>query len=253
MSKAFLILGKHGDLLSVAPIFWKQFKLTGQKTNVIVSRKYADTLSCMDYVNPVVLDIGFGDLESAIKHAKRNFNEVVIPQTYGATVGIQHKLPSFQLDQYQRAGELHSWDKLPLIIKRPNNAKDIVERFLGNRPAILVADHSESSPAPFADRLCALLEREFGKTHAVVRLSTIRLEKFCDCIALHDAAKAVVVTETAHLHLSKATTTPVFAFATNIPSRWHGSAWSKCFKFYARYYQYERVEQELVEEMRKVL
>lgn len=219
----------------------------------MVASAYKDVMASVPYVLTHIWNGHWQDLEGAIKLGKREYDEVVVPQTYGKTVAISHTESSFQLDQWKRAGELHNWDKLPLTINRPTNEKDIVSRIMGSRPTILFADHSESSPAPFADRLCALLEREFSKTHQIVRLSTVRLEKFCDCIALYDAADAVIVTETAHLHLSKATKTPVFALATDSPSRWHGSAWSSRFRFYCRYGQYELMESELLNCLRATL
>lgn len=253
MNSVWVQTGKIGDVLSLVPILYGQFRLQGVKPKLLIAEEYADTVALCDYIEPVIWNGHWQDLYSAIQFAKKHFDRVIVPQTYGKEVAIAKRRHSWQLDQYERAGALHQFDKLPLILNRPSNAQELVARHLGIRPTILFADQGESSPFPHSDRLAALLEKEFGATHQIVRLSGIRLDNFCDCIALYDAAKAIVVTETAHLHLSKATKTPVFALTTNLPTRWHGSAWSKHFRFYARYNQYEREEAGLIEAIRKAL
>jgi len=178
---------------------------------------------------------------------------VIVPQTYGQNVTIEHRTPYFQYDQWLRAGGLLFWDKLPLTIPRRESAKQFTADFLGNKPAILFADKGESSPFEHADRLVGLLDELFGKTHNIVRLSETRLERFTDYVCLYDAAAVLVVTETSHLHLSKATKTPTFALVTDKPQRWHGSAWAKNHLLHIRYSQYERRERELIEGIRSVL
>lgn len=249
MNSVYFQTSKRGDILSLAHALYGAYRLRNEKLNILVAEEYADTLALCDYVTPVVWRGDWKNLGDAYKFAKKNFDRVISTQTSSQNRTFQ----SWQHQQWQAAGMLHHWDKYPLTLNRPNNAHDLVARYLENRPTILFADKSESSPFPHADRLAALLEKEFGKTHALVRLSGIRLERMCDCIALYDASKALVVTETAHLHLSKATKTPVFALTTNTPTRWHGSAWSKHFRYYARYNQYEREEMELIEAIRKAL
>lgn len=253
MSKCFVLAGKIGDILSCCPFLLEESKKQKNPTAVVTSRKYSDVLSGLDYVSLDILDYDWDDLESYIKHAKRNYEKAIISQSYGRNVSIQHRHPSFQYEQWGRSGYLHLWDKLPLIIPRPPNAKELVERYMGKRPAILFADKGESSPFLHGDYLAGLLQDSFGKTHDIVRLSTIRLDKFTDFVALYDAASILVVTETAHLHLSKASKTPTFALVTDTPERWHGSAWSKQFKLHIRYSQFQRRSMELIEGIKSVL
>lgn len=250
---AYVLAGKIGDQLSFAPVLRKKFLETGKPTVLVTSKRYADILSGLEYVRQDVLDEDWQNLEAFIKHSKRKYDRTFIPQTFGTSVAIQHRLPSWQLDAYARCGMLHWWDKLPLAIPRPANAGEIVASHMGGRPTILFADQGESSPFESREALAQRLSAEFGKSHQIVRLSTIRLERFTDFLALYDAAACLVTTETSHLHLSKACDRPIFALATDTPERWHGSAWSRKFKLHIRYSQYRRREQELIEGIRSVL
>ena len=253
MSQCHIMLGKIGDILSIAPVLrWKSDQ-TRKPVNLVVSKQYAEIVYGLDYIQADVVDFHWQDLERAMKYAKRKYDSVIIPQTYGKTVAIQHRTPSFQYDQWQRAGAMRQWDSLPLVIPRPSNAAALVEHHLGTRPSILFADSGESSQFEFSNQLGEALRKEFGDTHQIVRLSTIRLERFTDFVALYDAADVLVVTETAHLHLSKATKTPTFALITDTPQRWHGSAWSKQFGMAVRYSQYELREMEFLKAIRDQL
>lgn len=250
---AYCILGKAGDLLSVLPLLSHKAAQQKSPVNLVISKEYADVVSGLDYVKADIIDVHWQNLEQSIKYSKRKYDKCHIAQTYGKTVAIQHRHPSFQHDQWNRCQALHLFDKLPLIIPRPSNAKELVERYMGKRPAILFADKGESSPFLHGDYLAGLLQESFGKTHDIIRLSTIRLDKFTDFVALYDAASILVVTETAHLHLSKASKTPTFALVTDTPERWHGSAWSKQFKLHIRYSQFQRRSMELIEGIRSCL
>lgn len=253
MQTAWVQLGKYGDVLSLLPLLWQKARQQKSPCNLVISEQYADVVQGLDYIKPDILSIHWQDLENAIKHAKRKYDKVFIPQTYGKTVAITHRHASWQLDQFARCGSLHQFDRHPLVIPRPANAQEIVARHLERRPAILFADKGESSPFESADVLAARLAAEFGTSHQVVRLSSIRLEKFTDFVALYDAAACLVVTETSHLHLSKAANIPIFALVTDKPERWHGSAWSHKFKLHIRYSQFKRRETELIEGIRSVL
>lgn len=63
-------------------------------------------------------------------------------------------------------------------------------------------------------------------------------------------AAALVTVETAHLHLSKASKVPTFALAA---PGWRGSAFSKRFKFFMRYVEWESRKLELIHAIRAIL
>lgn len=253
METCWLQLAKIGDVLSILPLLSFKAKQQGKPCNLVISEQYSDVVKGLDYIKPDILSIHWQDLEAAYRYAKRKYEKVYAPATCGKTVSIQHRHASWQMDAYARCGSLHWFDRLPLVIPRPSNAKELVARHMGQRPTILFADKGESSQFESSDYLAQKLESEFGASHQIVRLSSIRLEKFTDFVALYDAAACLIVTETSHLHLSKACDIPIFALATDKPERWHGSAWSSKFKLHIRYSQFKRREMELIEGIRSVL
>jgi ADP-heptose:LPS heptosyltransferase len=249
-STVYCQLGKIGDILSILSLLEHYSKRDKAPVNLVIAKQYAGVVENLDYINPVIFDGHWQSLSEAIKFAKQRFDHVIVPQTYGKDTPIEHRTPSFQYDQWLRAGGLALWDKLPLTIPRNGN---LAADYGVDRNTILFADQGESSPFEHVQRLAGLLQNTFAATHRVVLLSGIRLERFTDFVQLYDAAACLIVTETAHLHLAKATKTPTFALVTDKPERWHGSAWSKTHKLHIRYSQYGRRERELIEGLRSVL
>lgn len=235
---AFLCVGmKHGDILSVLPAIHSSWVLFGEKPQVVVGKPYGAALDRALYVDPVEYPGDWQDLRGAIVWAKRRFGRVICPSTFGKDFPIQKRLPSFQLDQWDRAMLLGKWDTLPLVLERPANAAELVKEHLEGKPCILLGDYSESSPFPEIEDLAGGLAQAFPG-HRVLRLSAVRLEHPFDFVALYDSAAALVTVETMHAHLCKASNIPAVVLATDKPSRWHGSAWSQSYRLHVRYSDY---------------
>jgi GT2 family glycosyltransferase len=238
MSKVYICLGKSGDILSVLPILQHEFKETGQKPFLMVAKEYAPLLDGVSFVQPVIFDGHFSDLRPAIKQAKNQFSEVIVPQIYGKDFPIEKKTPSFQLEQWHRAGCLEHFGDWPLTFDLRDKAREaalLIKHHEYGKPFILLADYSESSPFPHKEELAKLLKENFGQTHQIIRLSEVRAERLYDVLGLYDNAVALVTIETAHLHLSAASFVPTFVLATDKPSMWHGSWKQDRFAFYMRY------------------
>lgn len=243
-----LQLGKIGDVLSLFPILYDDFKRTGQKPTLIISKEYSHILDRIDYVTPHVWNGHWQDLHGAIRYCKQNFDRAIVPQIYGNDFPIAKLTPSFQLDQWLRAGRLQDWDTLPLILPRPLKAQKIPPK-----PFILYSDHSQSSPFSKKDELHRLLVDYFGTTHKIVRLSEVRCESPLDLLAFFDAADCLVTVETMMLHLSAASTVPTVALIADSPTRWKGSAWSNRFLAHIRYSDYENRKEDIVRAVRRAV
>lgn len=246
MSNVWVQPGKFGDVLSLSPILYDDFKRTGKKPVLIVSKEFASILDRLDYIEPHVLDVDWQDLRASYVYAKKNFRGVLVPQIFGKDFPIAKLTPSFQLDQWLRAGRLESWDELPMVVKRPSNANDISRRYINGKPAILYADHSQSSPFSKKDELFRLLADHFSASHQIIRLSEVRLPNPLDLLALFDAADFLVTVETMMLHLSAASTIPTVALIGDSPTRWKGSAWSKRFLAHIRYCDFENRREDII-------
>lgn len=239
METAYILLGKTGDILSGLRVVQSQ---PGKKP-VVISRQYASVLDGIPDIEPVVYDGEWDDLKGATKFAKQKYRRVINLQTYGKDILIQNRTPSFQLDQVLRGGVIDQHNDLALSLNGHEVSKT---------GEILVADHSESSPFPHRDELWKLVNDRFGKTHKIVRLDQ-KLPNFKDFLNQYNAAALLVTIETAHLHLSAATKTPVIALTVDEPSKWRGSAWHPRFHFQCRYSEFLDRKGEFVHSMETAL
>lgn len=246
MSKCYLLGGKNGDIIGVLPILYDEWKRTGIKPTLMVSKEYSGVLHGVDYVTPHIFDGDWQDLNKSIKLAKRQFDSVIPLQTYGRNFPIQKRHSSFQLDAWDRAGCLDKWDTLPLAVES-KTAQMFWKEF-----TILFADHSQSSPFLEKEELYRLLRESFESAN-IIRLSEIKTKNFCDFISFYNGADILVSVETAHLHLSAASKIPTFALVTDKPSHWHGSTFSKRFKFHCRYSKFQERKHELISKLKSVL
>lgn len=246
--KAFVVVGcKTGDLCSVLPIIYHEFKRTGYSQLVIVAEEYASLLEGCSYI---LADIWQGDwqnLKSAIKYAKEKYQEVVVLSTFGKDWPLQKETPSFQLDQFKRAGEISNFDQIQLIFDKRNPAREatLVAQCGVDSGTVLCCGHGNSSPFQGASIL-EFVQAAFP-THRVLDLSKIKGERFYDLLGLYDKAACLVSIETSHLHLSKASNVPVVALVTDRPEIWHGSAWSKHFVAHIRYSDFEMKKPEIIQ------
>jgi predicted GH43/DUF377 family glycosyl hydrolase len=230
-------------------IIYHRFKETGQRQNLIISKKYADVVEACSYINPVIFEGNHGDLKEAIRFGKQRFDSVTTLQCHCRDFQIQHRTPSFQLDQWLRAGCVEQFGKLPLVF---DNRSQLQERILRDNTVkrgekfILIADHSESSPFDKIDELVEMVTKEFGETYKIIKLSEIKAVNFIHVLGLYDKASALVSIETAHTHLSLASKVPVFVLAAD---DWRGSAYQERFKFYCRYSQWDEQKVRLLTSM----
>jgi len=220
---------------------------------LLVAKEYEHISERIPFIESHTWNGDWQNLSDAVSYAKRSFSNVIVPQIFGKDFPIEHRTPSFQLDQWLRAGYVDKWDKLPVTIDRPTNARSIVKNHLNGRPVILYADHSQSSPFLQKDELYKLLIDNFGSSHTIKRLSEIRLPHPLDLLALFDAADCLVTVETMALHLSAASKIPTIALIADKPTRWKGSAWSKRLKLHCRYGDYFKRKLEIVSAIRKVI
>lgn len=241
------MLGRNGDVISILPCLQQEFKETGIKPILVVSKDYAELTKPLSWLVTEVFDGGFDFLGNAVRWAKSRGKVDFIPQVHG--VGYPQptrKHPSFQLDQWSRMGRLEQWNELTLELPRFANLAIFED------PTILLFDHSQSSPFPHKDDLFEALTKEFP-SHSIVRGSSMRMPRLLDFLTLMDAAVLIVTIDTSFLHLSRATKTPVIALVTDNPSLWHGSAWHPRFAMHCRYKDYELRKSELLWTAKKVI
>ena len=245
--KVFCQLGKTGDVISILGILYHEFLATGQKQILVIGREFSEVLEGVSYVEPVIWKGEAGDLAGAILFAKKRFSQVTVLQTWANNMPIQQITPSFQLDQWSRAGFADRFFDYPTVFDRRDTETKVLD--MNGKPYILFGDHSRSSPFLYKEELAAMLKAEFPK-HEIVRLSEHRMPHICDFLPLFDGAAALVTVETAHVHLSKASTVPTFVLAAD---GWRGSAWHPKFKLHMRYAAWKRRKDKLIDSVRRAV
>lgn len=250
---AYLCLSKFGDICSLLPILHREFITTGIKPTLVAAKAFRAIPEALDYINTLVFDGDQHDLEGAIRFAKSQCDDVKVVQLHGTGFQFQHRHPSFQYDQWERAGALDKWDTLPLVLpRRPITSKPIVDLLTESPSYILYGDHSQSSPFLQKEDLAELLKSSFPQ-HSIVRLSAHRASHPLDLLALVDAAALFVSVDSMPLHLSKASTTPVIALVSDMPTRWQGSGFSKRFALHVRYGDFMRRREEIIRTAKRVI
>lgn len=252
--KTFIQLGKYGDIITILPILKAESdRHDGQPVNLVVCREYASILEACSYVKPVIFRGEVQDLRSAMLFAKSKFSNVVNLQMHGDINPIR-LTPSFQLEQWKRAGMEDQWDKLPLEFDKRDFDEE--NRVLAQHATVngyfIFADHSQSSPFLHKEYLAnELLKSRAGEMGLkMVRMSEILVKKMHHALSLFGCAKFIVAVESSFLHLSKAVKTPVIALAAD---HWRGSAFSTRFNLFMRYSEWDRRKDEVAEEIERIV
>lgn len=262
----YVMLGKNGDIAGCLPIAYHEFEATGRKPNVIVAKAYASILEGCSYVVPVAFDGDWQDLDGAIRFARRKFSNVIATCTNGNTKGknftIAQTEPSFQLDQWKRAGVKEHFDKWPLVFDQRNKRRErtlfdkLVKKIANPYTSdsrerfILVGDKSESSPFDKIGELLTTITAEFGKTHKIIKLSEVKADFIFDLLCLYEKADALVTIETVHVHLSKAVEVPTFAL---LRDGWRGSMCSSRFRGCLKYSEWETGKLKFIHDLQKTV
>lgn len=253
MSKIYLNLGKSGDLLNLCPLLHHDAYSHGPQ-RLMVSREFAPLLEGMSYIEPVLWDGPYHEIEKAYRHAQLSPQEIVCTQITGPReavaefcyrpVGLNKGAvtTSFQKEQWRVAKRLGEWDfAYPLCVDRRNSEREA--RLLDNsgvtakkrtKSLMLVSVKGTSSPFPWSKLLLGLLKMKFGREYMILELP--QAERLYDLLALYERAAVLVATDSAPLHLARACPDlPVVAFVQDKPQLWNGSAMQPQHIFYCRY------------------
>lgn len=251
MSKIHIQLGRYGDILSILPLMWADAQ-KGEKPRLMVAKEFADVLDGVSYVEPVVFDGSFMEVDRAVELAKTMADEVSISQLAGPqnevlkaaweVAGLSKGQPScdsFVKEGWRLAGRFSEWrNNYPLAFDQrdSNREQKLIAKYNpGLKPQILVALGGKTSPFPYAKMLLWMLKKSFPKTD-IVDLGEIKAERIYDLLGLIQFAKCLVACDSAVLHLANAyPKCPVVALTQDKPTLFHGSPWRAQHVAYCRY------------------
>lgn len=269
--KLYVQLGRAGDILNLLPLLHADFKATGERQQLMVAAEYAPLLEGVGYVEPVIYDGPHYELEKAVAKARVMAKEVVVTQVNGPAGVIREHVykaagfkgaqcTSYQKESWHLAGRLKTdWDLLhPLVFDRRDKTReeallkkhDLLKQ-RGQKPLLLLAAKSNSSPFPYEELLRELVTLKFSATHRVMELP--HAERIYDLLALYERAALLVAIDSAPLHLAWADRRlPVFALAQDKPILWHGSPWRPNHLWYCRYRNWPGRAMEMVEAIKSL-
>lgn len=220
-------LGRYGDIINALPLAL-HIHNTYRKPFFMVSRKFANVLSGVSYVEPVITDLPHDQPLLAVKEARERFGIVLLTQVWGQGHNADHLTEAYNLESWRLAGMAeHFFNStlLPLFDQRNfGREKELVEKT--GDPVILLGLESISSPYRLAADLTKRIAVEFPGM-PVLNLSEVRLDHFSDLLGIFDhCAKRggiLVAVDTAYLHLLPATTFTLPCVALTNPKPWYGS------------------------------
>lgn len=253
MTKLYVQLGRHGDILAVLPFLHDDFRKTGVKPRLMIAAECAPLLDGVTYVDRVIYEGPHYEIEKAVTLARTMADTVVCTQvnghplqvrefTYKPTGSESARATSFEKEMWRVAGKLSQWDDcLPLVIDQRDTDREaaLLDKYLPpkkgkQKPLMLLALKSNSSPFPYADLLRELVTLKFQHQYRILELP--QAERIYDLLALYEKAELLIAVDSAPLHLAWATPgLPVFALAQDRPILWNGSPWRTNHMWYCRY------------------
>ena len=230
----YVMLGAFGDLCAMIPFFYFRHRTTKKPVNVVVAKTYAPLFDGVSYVNPIVYQGDYSEVGLAIEFAKQqargNSLQPINPppmvvQAFGHPAKPQRMTDSFIKEMWRFVGHENDWDRYPLVFDKRDYDREfaLAEKHIHNKDRVmLVAGVGRSSPFPHKDELVRLLTGEF-QDFQVIDMAEVVAEKPYDLLGLFDRAQLLMASDTFQLHLSRASSIPVFAFHVNKPTPWNSS------------------------------
>lgn len=218
-------LGRYGDIINILPVCKHLSETNGTPIRFVVSKQYRDILDGVGYVDPVVFKGEWNDLRGALAEHGNN-PKVLISQVYSKTpVEMPPNVAdSFAFESWNKIGFGDQWDKLPLLFDRRDMQREatLVKKY-GAEDMLLVNVSGKSSPYLYGKQLLQFIRDRWSKSFKIVDLSEVKAERIYDLLGLYDAAKLLITTDTATLHLAYGAKIPVVALITDLPTIWHGA------------------------------
>lgn len=219
----YLQLGAYGDIISILPALWHEWKTTGYKPRVVVSEDYANLFDGISYVELRELDVRYHEYDKAM--AQCSEMNIIPIQVFQAN--INPSTDSYVKDMWLRAGKIELFGRLPTIFdNRTFQREQSVVRQLvkSNKPVILCCMSGKSAPFPESHqtKLIEILN-PFLDAFEIVDLGSIKAHRIYDVLGLMDMAAMLICTDSAMLHLSVASGVPTVALVNDIPSTWNAS------------------------------
>lgn len=231
--KAFLLLGRLGDLVTLLPVLKQEADKTQAPTKLVVAKAYAHLLDGVSYVEPLVFEGDFFEAPQAKAWASRRLSgyDLVDCSVYGRLVNPSHDMSSFNREIWRLSKTDLNFDTArPLFDRRdPAREQALIENVLPlsayHTPFILFSGKGTSSPFAQGAEYLQAVAKHLPDSHVLVDISNVQASRPYDLLALYERAAGIIATDSFPLHLAQATPElPVLALLCDGPTPWHRSA-----------------------------
>jgi|GEM_PF-2380786 len=223
--KIFILLGRTGDVLNLLPAIEYEGKINNYIPKVVVAKEYADVLDGCSYVEKVVFDGDFRNINEALRFVKINYStyKVVNCTVYGKNYSVEKLCSSFTREIWRLSGCPIPQNMLALTFDK---AERQTVSLANNKPIILLTLKGTSSPLSNEVKFANFIKEYLGNEFNVIDLSNVRYHKIYDMIALFSIAHVLIAIDSAPLHLANAVPTlPVISLISDNKESWYQSAW----------------------------
>lgn len=216
-------LGRFGDITSALAIAY-DLSRKGPKPYFLVAEPWSSILEGVSYVEPLIFGGGYHEQNRAITWALNNTQSrtIITAQCYMHPHDRDRHTDSYQKESWRVAKWLDKFGTIPTVFDKRDTEREaeLLEGIPQGKPIILVSSHGISSPFSDADNVVTKIRAAFGHDYAIVDLSQVKAKRIYDLLGLMDAAELLVATDSAPLHLARASKAPVIAV---INDEWLGS------------------------------
>lgn len=201
-------LRRGGDVIALLPLLKHFAEKLHSPVELVVHSDFVSILDGVSYVKPVPWS---GSWEEPLTAAAQLGG--LNAQVFGRGVKPTKRGKNFVNTAWEMLG--YQWDRyMPLIFDRRDEAREellAASTFKTDKPKLLVKLHGFSSPFKDSQAVLDRLWARFKDTAEIVELDKIKAERIYDLIGLMDRADCMLSTDTATLHLCRASKVPVVA------------------------------------------
>jgi hypothetical protein len=219
--ECYVILGRHGDIVNILPVFRDLAIKTSSPVSVVVSTECAPLFDGTSYINPVIVNLSCDQLAKAEEFARTKYNVIRTVQVWGDNQARVNSMPHYNENAWLMAGRIADFKRFelrPVFDSRsPAREAQWMSKFVrGGKPILLLAARGGNS-SPFADyeNVSRSIISTFTSQFEIIDLDLLRAHRIYDIVGLMEKSSVLVTADSVHMHLAAACSIPTVAMLSN--------------------------------------
>lgn len=220
--RAYVCMGRHGDLVNLMPIFIRSACSSGMPTQLVTSNEFKPFVAESPWIESHAIMGNAGDLSKGISYARSEFKAFTVVQVFGDNKTQSKDTSNYNKDAWKMAGALKDFSDETLIPIFPERSPareqriiDSVTSGLSKRLMLVAISGGYSSPFKQHKLFQDQITKRWSNTFNIVDLCAIRAEKLIDFLGLMDVADVLIASDTVHLHLAAGSNVPTVALLSD--------------------------------------